>query len=75
MTDASKKAGAYKDAGVDIEAAAQLVENIKPHINKTHRSGVVSGIGGFGAFFSRIRPREPPDYWTNWPRVFKMPTG
>ncbi len=42
---------AYKDAGVDIEAAAQLVENIKPHIKKTHRSGVMSGIGGFGALF------------------------
>lgn len=42
---------AYKDAGVDIEAAADLVENIKPHIKKTHRSGVMSNIGGFGALF------------------------
>ena len=42
---------AYKDAGVDIEAAADLVENIKPHIKKTMRSGVMSGIGGFGALF------------------------
>lgn len=42
---------AYKDAGVDIEAAAELVEQIKPHIKKTHRSGVMSGIGGFGALF------------------------
>lgn len=42
---------AYKNAGVDIEAAAALVENIKPHIKKTHRSGVMSGIGGFGALF------------------------
>ena len=42
---------AYKDAGVDIEAAAELVENIKPHIKKTNRSGVMSGIGGFGALF------------------------
>lgn len=42
---------AYKDAGVDIEAAAALVENIKPYIKKTHRSGVMSGIGGFGALF------------------------
>jgi len=42
---------AYKSAGVDIEAAAQLVEDIKPHIKKTHRSGVMTGIGGFGALF------------------------
>ena len=42
---------AYKDAGVDIEAAAALVEDIKPHIKKTHRAGVMSAIGGFGALF------------------------
>ena len=42
---------AYKDAGVDIEAAAELIENIKPHIKKTMRSGVMGGIGGFGALF------------------------
>ncbi len=42
---------AYKDAGVDIEAAAELVDRIKPHIKKTNRSGVMSGIGGFGALF------------------------
>ncbi|MGH1397972.1 MAG: phosphoribosylformylglycinamidine cyclo-ligase [Alphaproteobacteria bacterium] len=42
---------AYKEAGVDIDAAAALVEDIKPHIKKTHRSGVMSGIGGFGALF------------------------
>lgn len=42
---------AYKNAGVDIDAGAQLVDAIKPHIKKTHRSGVVSGLGGFGALF------------------------
>lgn len=45
------KESAYKEAGVDIEAAADLVERIKPHIKRTHRSGVMSGIGGFGALF------------------------
>lgn len=42
---------AYKDAGVDIDAAAELVERIKPHVKSTVRSGVMSGIGGFGALF------------------------
>ena len=45
------ESSAYKQAGVDIDAAAALVEDIKPHIKKTHRSGVMSGIGGFGALF------------------------
>lgn len=42
---------AYKKSGVDIEAATRLIENIKPHIKKTNRSGVMGGIGGFGALF------------------------
>ena len=42
---------AYARAGVDIDAAAALVEDIKPAILKTRRSGVMSGIGGFGALF------------------------
>lgn len=45
------KTSAYAQAGVDIDAAAELVEDIKPAINKTRRSGVMSGIGGFGALF------------------------
>ena len=42
---------AYKDAGVDIDAAADLVEQIKPSIKNTMREGVMSGLGGFGALF------------------------
>lgn len=42
---------AYKQAGVDIEAAADLVTAIKPAIKATNRSGVMSGLGGFGALF------------------------
>ncbi|GJL86013.1 MAG: phosphoribosylformylglycinamidine cyclo-ligase [Micavibrio sp.] len=45
------KDSAYKEAGVDIDEAAALVERIKPHIRETHRKGVMSGIGGFGALF------------------------
>lgn len=42
---------AYQKAGVDIYAGADLVEKIKPHVKKTDRSGVMSGLGGFGGFF------------------------
>lgn len=45
------KQNAYKDAGVDTENAAALVEKLKPHVKKTHRSGVMGGLGGFGALF------------------------
>lgn len=45
------KQNAYKDAGVDVEAGAALIERIKPHVAKTKRSGVMSGLGGFGALF------------------------
>ena len=41
----------YKDAGVDIDAGNQLVQQIKPIAAKTHRPGVMAGLGGFGAMF------------------------
>ena len=41
----------YKDAGVDIDAGADLVEAIKPLAASTARTGVASGLGGFGAVF------------------------
>ncbi len=41
----------YRDAGVDIDAGNQLVELIKPDIKRTHRPGVLGGIGGFGGLF------------------------
>ena len=50
----------YRDAGVDIDAGDQLVENIKPFARKTLREGVLAGIGGFGALFEVSRNyREP----------------
>ncbi|MBL8660251.1 MAG: phosphoribosylformylglycinamidine cyclo-ligase [Rhodospirillales bacterium] len=41
----------YKAAGVDIDAGARLVDEIAPLAAATRRSGVVSGLGGFGALF------------------------
>lgn len=45
------KQSAYKEAGVDIDAGAELVERIKPAVKATKRSGMMSNIGGFGALF------------------------
>ncbi len=41
----------YAEAGVDIDAGNALVERIKPAAKSTHRSGVMSGLGGFGGLF------------------------
>ena len=41
----------YADAGVDIDAGNSLVERIKPAAKRTSRSGVMAGLGGFGALF------------------------
>ncbi|UWQ30278.1 phosphoribosylformylglycinamidine cyclo-ligase [Leisingera sp. M523] len=41
----------YADAGVDIDAGNALVDRIKPAAKRTNRSGVASGLGGFGALF------------------------
>jgi phosphoribosylformylglycinamidine cyclo-ligase len=45
------KQNAYKEAGVDVDKAAELINRIKPHTARTNRTGVMSGIGGFGALF------------------------
>ncbi len=47
----SKKSLSYRDAGVDIDAGNSLIERIKPYTKATHRSGVLGGLGGFGALF------------------------
>lgn len=47
----------YKKAGVDIEQANALVKDIRKIAHRTHRPGVLGGIGGFGALFE-----IPPGY-------------
>jgi phosphoribosylformylglycinamidine cyclo-ligase len=42
----------YKDAGVDINYGDMSVKHMKPAAQKTHRPGVLSGIGGFAGLFS-----------------------
>jgi len=41
----------YAQSGVNIDAGNKLIDNIKPAASKTSRTGVVSGLGGFGALF------------------------
>lgn len=50
MTDGNNGA-TYAQAGVDIDAGNTLVDRIKPAAKRTNRSGVMSGLGGFGGLF------------------------
>ncbi len=49
LTHASSSA--YRASGVDIDAGNRFVEHIKPLTERTRRSEVVGGIGGFGGLF------------------------
>lgn len=51
----------YRDAGVDIDQGAALVERIKPAARATARPGVIGGLGGFGGLFNlaSLGYREP----------------
>jgi phosphoribosylformylglycinamidine cyclo-ligase len=41
----------YQQAGVDIDAAEQLVKLISPLAQSTYKPAVITGVGGFGAVF------------------------
>jgi phosphoribosylformylglycinamidine cyclo-ligase len=51
LTSSPPSSLTYHDSGVDIEAGDALVEAIKPLARSTGRSGVMGGLGGFGALF------------------------
>lgn len=42
----------YKEAGVDIDSGAKLVDIIKPLVQKTHRPEVLSSLGGYAGLFA-----------------------
>ena len=46
-----KGSDAYRQAGVDTEAGARLVERIKPAVQSTRRAGASPDLGGFGGLF------------------------
>lgn len=50
----------YRDAGVDIVAGDQLVENIKPFAKRTMRPEVLGGLGGFGALVEINKRYQEP---------------
>ena len=50
----------YKEAGVDIDAGNQFVENIKPFVKSTFDKNVIGGIGSFaGAYELPTGFKEP----------------
>jgi phosphoribosylformylglycinamidine cyclo-ligase len=51
---------AYRGAGVNIDAGDKLVQNIKPLARSTHRSEVMSGLGGFSGFFALKQGYKQP---------------
>ncbi|EEG23886.1 Phosphoribosylformylglycinamidine cyclo-ligase [Eikenella corrodens] len=50
----------YRDAGVDIDAGDQLIENIKPFAKRTMRPEVLGGLGGFGALVEISKKYQNP---------------
>ena len=42
----------YKEAGVDLDAANELVDRIKPLAKPTLHASVIAGVGGFGSLYS-----------------------
>ncbi|HEY3318626.1 MAG TPA: phosphoribosylformylglycinamidine cyclo-ligase [Coriobacteriia bacterium] len=50
--DDEKRAGSYREAGVDIEEGARAVELMREAVRSTYRPGIIGDIGGFGGLFA-----------------------
>ena len=50
----------YKTAGVDVTAGRAFVERIKSCVEKTHKSEVIGGLGGFGGCIKVPKGYESP---------------
>jgi phosphoribosylformylglycinamidine cyclo-ligase len=50
-TQGTRTGGRYAEAGVDIDAGADLVTHIGPMANATRRAGWMGSLGGFGGLF------------------------
>ncbi len=47
-----QEASLYRNAGVDLGKASELVKRIQPLVRTTFHAGVITDIGGFGALYS-----------------------
>jgi phosphoribosylformylglycinamidine cyclo-ligase len=57
----TKAAGlSYRDAGVDIDAGDELVDDIKKIVRSTRRPEVLAGVGGFGALVGLPKKYKKP---------------
>jgi phosphoribosylformylglycinamidine cyclo-ligase len=52
--------GAYKQAGVDIDAKMRALELMRESVATTHGPAALAGIGHFGGFFSLAEADAPP---------------
>lgn len=50
----------YREAGVDLEAGAELVRRIAPLARRTFDDGVLAGLGGFGGLYRLPDGLEEP---------------
>ena len=50
----------YKESGVDIDAGARLVEEIKPYVKETFNENVLGNIGGFAGGFALPKGYKEP---------------
>jgi phosphoribosylformylglycinamidine cyclo-ligase len=60
MPDRPVGGTSYRDAGVDIDAGDELVERIKPHVRRTHRPEVLTGLGGFAGLCALPKGYQEP---------------
>ncbi|MFA6134303.1 MAG: phosphoribosylformylglycinamidine cyclo-ligase [Phycisphaerae bacterium] len=51
MNDSPRKSMTYKEAGVDIEAGDEMVDLIRPLVERTHTPRVMGPYGGFAGLF------------------------
>ena len=42
----------YRESGVDLDAATELVDRIRPVVKSTFHAGVITDVGGFGSLYS-----------------------